>query len=300
MSTQMIATKPAPSMVDQSTAALIENVVIKGDISKLSAAERNHYYQEVCRSCGLNALTRPFEYLILSGKMTLYARKDATDQLRTIHKVSVDELNTELRGDVFVVTVKVRNAEGRTDMATGAVPVGNLKGDALANAFMKAETKAKRRATLSICGLGLLDETELETIPEKAKLKLPPTPSRPIPAHDPSTGELNDEIPNWGDGPRDHERVVPAPSPEVAQDKAGASQGNQARAGEGGEAPAETDSERLQRFTYELKEAAEHGVFALKAAGKLIPPSDRHALRARYEGEFMKRAKEMDEAAELL
>ena len=30
---------------------------------------------------------------------------------------------------------------------------------------MKAETKAKRRATLSIVGLGLLDETETETIP---------------------------------------------------------------------------------------------------------------------------------------
>ena len=30
---------------------------------------------------------------------------------------------------------------------------------------MKAETKAKRRATLSICGLGLLDESEVETIP---------------------------------------------------------------------------------------------------------------------------------------
>ena len=31
--------------------------------------------------------------------------------------------------------------------------------------MMKAETKAKRRATLSICGLGLLDETEVSTIP---------------------------------------------------------------------------------------------------------------------------------------
>jgi hypothetical protein len=29
---------------------------------------------------------------------------------------------------------------------------------------MKAETKAKRRVTLSICGLGFLDETEVETL----------------------------------------------------------------------------------------------------------------------------------------
>jgi hypothetical protein len=31
---------------------------------------------------------------------------------------------------------------------------------------MKAETKAKRRVTLSLAGLGWLDETELETIPQ--------------------------------------------------------------------------------------------------------------------------------------
>ena len=33
------------------------------------------------------------------------------------------------------------------------------------NAKLKAITKAKRRVTLSICGLGFLDETEIETIP---------------------------------------------------------------------------------------------------------------------------------------
>lgn len=34
----------------------------------------------------------------------------------------------------------------------------------MANALMKAETKAKRRVTLSICGLGLLDESEIDTM----------------------------------------------------------------------------------------------------------------------------------------
>jgi len=31
---------------------------------------------------------------------------------------------------------------------------------------MKSETKSKRRATLSICGLGMLDESELDTMPK--------------------------------------------------------------------------------------------------------------------------------------
>jgi hypothetical protein len=38
----------------------------------------------------------------------------------------------------------------------------------MANALMKAETKAKRRVTLSICGLGMLDESEVESIPGAA------------------------------------------------------------------------------------------------------------------------------------
>jgi hypothetical protein len=46
-----------------------------------------------------------------------------------------------------------------------------LKGDALANALMKAETKSKRRVTLSICGLGMLDETEVDTIPDARKVE---------------------------------------------------------------------------------------------------------------------------------
>jgi hypothetical protein len=51
--------------------------------------------------------------------------------------------------------------------------VKGLSGEALANALMKAETKAKRRATLSICGLGMLDETEVEDVPG-VRLPAPP------------------------------------------------------------------------------------------------------------------------------
>src|SRR5262249_25692959 len=82
-----------------------------------------------------------------------------------IHKVSVVELTETERDGVIIITAMVKNGEGRTDMAKGVVTIGNLKGDALCNAIMKAETKAKRRATLSLCGLGWADESEIETIP---------------------------------------------------------------------------------------------------------------------------------------
>ncbi|ENE1758084.1 hypothetical protein ABM325_001822, partial [Campylobacter jejuni] len=70
-------------------------------------------------------------------------------------------------GDIYMVTAYAATPDGRTDCDTGALNIKNLGGDNLANAIMKAITKAKRRVTLSICGLGMLDESELETIKEK-------------------------------------------------------------------------------------------------------------------------------------
>jgi hypothetical protein len=145
----------------QKASDIIEAVIARGDIAKLTPDERARFYVKVCESIGLNPMTRPFEYLTLNGKLILYARKDATDQLRSIHGVSVTDLTQMERNEVLTIVAKVTNKEGRSDMATGAVHIGGLKGEPLANAFMKAETKAKRRATLSICGLGFLDESEL-------------------------------------------------------------------------------------------------------------------------------------------
>lgn len=146
-------------------AQVMERVLLAGDLSKLDAKDRLFYYQRVCESVGLNPLTRPFDYLSLNGKTVLYAKRDATDQLRKLHGVSVTIKARENIEGVYVVTANARDKTGREDESTGAVSIGGLKGDVLANALMKAETKAKRRVTLSICGLGMLDETEVETIP---------------------------------------------------------------------------------------------------------------------------------------
>ena len=114
---------------------------------------------------GLNPLTRPIEYVTLQGRITLYANKGCAEQLRQIHGVDVTILRREEVRGVYVVTVRA-TAHGRQDESTGAVPLPTgASGEALANAMMKAETKAKRRVTLSICGLGfLIDESELDTV----------------------------------------------------------------------------------------------------------------------------------------
>ena len=146
-------------------AATTETVLIKNDLSGLSPDQRMNYYGAVCKSLGLNPLTQPFSYLTLNGKLVLYAKRDATDQLRKINGISIVKLEREHVGDVYSVTAYARTASGREDSSIGAVFVGAKKGEDYANAMMKAETKAKRRVTLSISGLGMLDETEVETIP---------------------------------------------------------------------------------------------------------------------------------------
>ncbi len=142
-----------------------ERALVLGDLAKLTPDERLAYYKRTCESLGLNPLTRPFDYITLNGKLTLYARKDATEQLRSIHGVSVTISAREVAEDCYIVTARAKLATGREDESIGAVPLAKLVGEARANAMMKAETKAKRRVTLSICGLGMLDETEIESIP---------------------------------------------------------------------------------------------------------------------------------------
>ena len=153
----------ALSLAQAGTKAL-EAYIAAGDIGRLDPSQRISLYKAVCDSLGLNPLTQPFEYLTLNGKVQLYAKKSCTEQLRQIHGVSVLALEQEIRGDILCMTARVRDRSGREDIATGAVNLKGLGGEALANAYMKCETKSKRRATLSICGLAVLDETEVDSI----------------------------------------------------------------------------------------------------------------------------------------
>jgi hypothetical protein len=164
----------------------VERVLLDGDLGQLSAAQRVTYYGKVCDTLGLNPLTRPFEYLVLNNKLTLYARREATEQLRKLHHVSLTIAARELVEDTYLVTARAVLPDGRVDESIGAKSIANLKGEARANAMMTAETKAKRRVTLSICGLGMLDESEVADIPASAMQIPPPAPiPHPRPAPDP-------------------------------------------------------------------------------------------------------------------
>src|SRR5215468_5913282 len=150
-------------------AKTLEKLLIDGDLSSLNAQERLDYYARVCESLGLNPLTKPFAYIKLNGKLVLYALKNCAEQLRKIHGVSVTAMTMQTINEVYVVSAEFKDKSGRVDQATGCVPIKGLSGENLANAFLKAETKCKNRGTYSICGLGMLDETEVESIPDAEK-----------------------------------------------------------------------------------------------------------------------------------
>jgi hypothetical protein len=100
------APPPGQSPGQASGVARLERVLIGGDLSALSEHEQLIYYRELCDTVGLNPLTKPFEYLRLSGKLVLYATKNACEQLRAIHGDSISLRDSKIEGGVFMVTAK--------------------------------------------------------------------------------------------------------------------------------------------------------------------------------------------------
>jgi len=151
---------------DQSV-SIANQLILQGDLSKLSANDKVRYYNGYCERMGLDPFTKPFDILRLNGKEVLYCTRSGTQQLNKLHKVShtITSRDTNADAGVYIVTSKASLPDGRCTESIGAVNIAGLKGEMYANAIMKAETKAKRRATLDLLGLGVLDESEAETIP---------------------------------------------------------------------------------------------------------------------------------------
>jgi hypothetical protein len=143
----------------------MSTLICNGDLSKLSPAQKLDYYAAYCTRLGLDPVTQPFRILRLNGKEVLYCDRGGAAQLNANRKVSHSIVAREVVNDCYVVTARATLLDGRHTESIGAVPIKGMSGEALCNAYMKAETKAKRRSTLDLCGLGMLDEIEIDSIP---------------------------------------------------------------------------------------------------------------------------------------
>jgi hypothetical protein len=154
---QTTESQPHLSIVPADVSAGALQAALAGDLARLPESDRLKFYGKLCEFTGLNPLSKPFDWLTFQGKLTLYANKGCAEQLRKIHKVNVDIVERRHEQGVYWVRAKFTDGDGRTDESIAAVPLpDNATGDARAMAMMKAETKAKRRGTFSICGLSLL------------------------------------------------------------------------------------------------------------------------------------------------
>lgn len=161
MKTQKHITLPEPPQHIYEEESILASLVMNGDISRLTPAQKVNYYKRVCDKLGLDPMSQPFRILRLHGKEILYCHRGGAQQLNKLHKVSHEIKARETVNGCFVVSAKAGTPDGRKTESIGAVPIAGLKGEQLCNAMMKAETKAKRRATLDLLGLGILDETEI-------------------------------------------------------------------------------------------------------------------------------------------
>ena len=248
---------------------IIESVIAKGDLGKLTPQERTTYYVQLCKSLGLNPHTQPFAYLTLSGKLTLYAKRDAADQLRKIHGISIAIISQEQKDGLLSIHVKATDKDGRSDEDLGVIPFPDaLNGEARSNAVMKAITKAKRRVTLSISGLGFLDESEVETIPGAKRSPPTPAPNVMVP-HDAETGEVIEESP-----------PATITSQAVPDDD-------------------EAESNRLMMLDSQLEEAATQGTRKLKDLWITLSTQDRLNLKGALDARHKPRAEEVDKERNL-
>ena len=184
------------SMAQQtSNDAILTSIITNGDLSKLSADQKVAYYRNFCERLGLDPMSQPFKLLRLNGKEILYCDRSGTQQLNKLHSVSHEIRAREIVNGCYVVTSQASTPDGRHTESIGAVPIENLRGDNLCNAMMKAETKAKRRATLDLLGLGILDETEADAIaPAEAKIPAPiAAPARPVAEAKPAVPDAEPE-----------------------------------------------------------------------------------------------------------
>lgn len=187
MSTQMQKYE-GPTITEEQFSELVQTM----NIGILTQSQRGSFLWHYAKSLGLDPLTKPFNLIPgqRPGDLVIYANRAASDQLRKIHKLTIQEISSgplmigdKLRDDVWVTKVRVSSPDGRSEDHVGAVGIAGLEGEALSNAIMKCSTKASRRGTIAFCGLGMLDETEVSSIPNITVEPTSPSDSpAPIPA----------------------------------------------------------------------------------------------------------------------
>uniref|UniRef100_B8HNE4 Uncharacterized protein n=1 Tax=Cyanothece sp. (strain PCC 7425 / ATCC 29141) TaxID=395961 RepID=B8HNE4_CYAP4 len=155
------------SSVSSALAATIAKAFKDNGVHTLTAIERRNFYRWQCDRLGLDVYSFPLDYLeTRDGRLILYPNQRATDQLRKHRGLSVRIVSREMVDDLAIVTAECCDRDGRITQAMGTAEMTDKFGKPLtaalrATALMKADTRARRRATLAACGLDSEEEGRL-------------------------------------------------------------------------------------------------------------------------------------------
>jgi hypothetical protein len=151
------------------TQAAIERAILTGNLQSLTEIERLQYNFALCRSLGLNPLTRPIDYILQEGKMSPYINAVGIAQLTAIHGIGTKIIDRqEDKTHLYYVTAVAYDRQGRSEESTAIVSLCDRYGKALlgqkrADKMMATETKAKRRATLALVGIPWADSGNIKS-----------------------------------------------------------------------------------------------------------------------------------------
>lgn len=169
---------------------IVSSIILNNDLSRLSKEQQVQYVAYRCQKAGLDVAGSPFNLIPnKEGKLFLYANKEAAAQLNQLRSLSpvVSKEEFLMENTIYKVTYKVTE-NGRSTEDCGAVGLVKIKKgingqpdeprkmspDEVADAIMKAHTKAKRRAILTHCGIGTNDLDEPLIVvdqPQKEEIK---------------------------------------------------------------------------------------------------------------------------------
>ncbi|MEM1370205.1 MAG: hypothetical protein AAGG02_19820 [Cyanobacteria bacterium P01_H01_bin.15] len=102
----------------------IAKAMSKGVLRTLTEVERLHYNLALCRSLGLNLLTRLFDYLVdeRSGRVSLYLNLAGVTQLRELRGISTRVVSRHTDEEsLHYVTCLAEDLVGRKEEATAIV-----------------------------------------------------------------------------------------------------------------------------------------------------------------------------------
>ena len=135
----------------------IARAMMRGDLRGLSKDGIAGVVAELARRMGVDPALAPIDVIqTREGKLVPYINARGAAELRKRHGLEVVGMEViKDRPGLVVMRATVRDPEGRTDMGVGACAYPEDRPREEEKAWMVAETRAKRRATMSAVGIFL-------------------------------------------------------------------------------------------------------------------------------------------------